>query len=152
MLRHFLWKQKQQPWTQPENAPCLTTVIPYPFTWRHRAVMNRAVIMLYNELSVSGYCVTSRKYVCSFFHAFVMLCYVHACGKWAASERPEGPQKHPGEHPEGPLWDIGLGYHWKNPYVRFQGHLMSFKQFKKWNIMQHMGSALTQKYNITQGD
>ena len=29
-----------------------------------------------------------------------------------------------------PMWDIGLGYHGRNPYARFQSHLMSFKQFK----------------------
>ena len=45
---------------QPENAPCLTTVLLHRFTWQHRAVMNCAVVMFYNELNhyVSGYCIT----------------------------------------------------------------------------------------------
>jgi hypothetical protein len=76
-------------------------VILYAFTWWHRPVMNCAVIMFYNELNASGYCGTSRRYVCSFFHA---------CVKW-----PEGPQKHPDEHPEGPHVGHWAGIPWKKP-------------------------------------
>ena len=40
--------------------------------------MNCAVIMFHKEWNVSGYCVTSRRYVCSSFHACVMLCAIAA--------------------------------------------------------------------------
>ena len=67
-------------------------------------------------------------FAASFMHVLCYVMFMHAASEQQVSGQ-RGPKRTPRSIQRDPMWDIGLGCHGRNPFVRFQSHLVSFKQF-----------------------